>query len=432
MHWYYLELFFFQTAGSDDTALARRRGLRRVDRPACNTAMRTPRSDARICRMRIDRSARAPTSESVPAQARAAATLCVDLSALVANWRLLAARAPGADCAAVVKADAYGIGLEPAARALAAAGCRTFFVATAGEGERLRGVAPRAIVYVLEGLPRGGAFPLAAARLRPVLASLEEIGEWSEFGRSIGRRLPAALQLDTGMNRLGLSPREAGAAAAAARDIELTLVMSHFVCAQWSDDARNARQIAGFEEALRFFPGAPASLSNSSGIFLVQKPHYDLLRPGYALYGGNPTPCAPNPMRPVVRLEASVLAVRHIEVGETVGYDGVWTAARPTRLATLGLGYGDGLPAGASSIPGRAGAEAIIGGYRCPLVGRVSMDFVMLDVTDIPETAVHRGATAEILGETIGVDELAARSGTIGYEILTRLGRRYERRYIGG
>ncbi|MBY6241721.1 alanine racemase [Methylosinus sp. Sm6] len=381
--------------------------------------------------MRIDRSARAPTSDSLPAQARAA-TLCVDLSALVANWRLLAARAPGADCAAVVKADAYGIGLEPAARALAAAGCRTFFVATAGEGERLRAVAPRAIVYVLEGLPQGGAPMLATARLRPVLASLEEIREWGAFGRSIGRRLPAALQFDTGMNRLGLAPREAAAAAAAAQDIETTLVMSHFVCAQWAEDARNARQIAGFEEALRFFPGAPASLSNSSGIFLSQKPHYDLLRPGYALYGGNPTPCAPNPMRPVVRLEASVLAVRDIEVGETVGYDGVWTAARPTRLATLGLGYGDGLPAGASSLPGRAGAEAIIGDYRCPLVGRVSMDFVMLDVTDIPASAAHRGATAEILGETIGVDELAARSGTIGYEILTRLGRRYERRYIGG
>ncbi|ATQ68310.1 MULTISPECIES: alanine racemase [Methylosinus] len=380
--------------------------------------------------MRIDRSARAPTNESVPA--RAVATLCVDLAALVANWRLLAARAPGADCAAVVKADAYGIGLEPATRALAAAGCRTFFVATAGEGERLRAVAPRAIVYVLEGLPQGGAFTLAAARLRPVLASLEEIGEWGAFGRSIGRRLPAALQLDTGMNRLGLSPREAPAAAAAAQDIELTLVMSHFICAQWPDDPRNARQIAAFEAALGCFPGAPASLCNSSGVFLSEKPHHDLLRPGYALYGGNPTPLCPNPMRPVVRLEASVLAVREIAAGETVGYDGVWTAARPTRLATLGLGYGDGLPAGASSGPGRAGAEAVIGGYRCPLVGRVSMDFVMLDVTDIPEAIVHRGASAEILGETIGVDELAARSGTIGYEILTRLGRRYERRYIGG
>jgi alanine racemase len=382
--------------------------------------------------MRID-PARAPVSETLPEPSGAAATLSVDLGALVANWRLLAANGGGAECAAVVKAEAYGLGAEPVARALAAAGCRIFFVANAVEGERIRAVAPRAIVYVLEGLPQGGARALAAARLRPVLASLEEIREWGAFGRSVGRRLPAALQLDTGMNRLGLAPREApAAAAAAAQDLELTLALSHFVCAQWPDHLRNAGQIAAFAEAMRLFPGVPGSLCNSSGVFLPQKPHHELLRPGYALYGGNPTPSTRNPMRPVVRLEARILAVREIAAGETVGYDGVWTASRPTRLATLGVGYGDGLPTGISSASGRPGAEAIIGGYRCPLVGRVSMDFVMLDVTDVPEHAAHRGATAELLGDTIGIDEMAARCGTIGYEILTRLGRRYERRYIGG
>jgi alanine racemase len=379
--------------------------------------------------MRID-PARAPINETTVEPSGAAATLSVDLGALVANWRLLAAQASESECAAVVKADAYGVGAEPVVRSLAAAGCRTFFVANAAEGERIRTVVPRAIVYVLEGLPRGGARALAAARLRPVLASLEEIREWGAFGRAVGRRLPAALQLDTGMNRLGLAPREAAPAAAAAQDIELTLAMSHFICAQWPDDPRNLRQIAAFEEAMRLFPGVRASLCNSSGIFLPQRPHHDLLRPGYALYGGNPTPSAPNPMRPVVRLEASILAVREIAAGETVGYDGVWTASRPTRLATLGVGYGDGLPTGVSSVSGRPGAEAIVGGYRCPLVGRVSMDFVMLDVTDIPEHAAHRGATAELLGNTIEIDELAARCGTIGYEVLTRLGRRYERRYL--
>ena len=181
------------------------------------------------------------------------------------------------------------------------------------------------------------------------------------------------------------------------------------------------------------FPGVPASLCNSSGIFLGQKPHYDLLRPGYALYGGNPTPSAPNPMRPVVRLEAPILAMRWIEAGESVGYDGVWTASRPTRLATLGLGYGDGFPAARPPASGRPRAGGDRRRRRCPIVGRVSMDFVMLDVTDIPERARSIAAqTAELLGETIGVDELAARCGTIGYEILTRLGRRYERVYIGG
>ncbi len=365
------------------------------------------------------------------AAARAGAALTIDLSALVANWRQLAARASASECAAVVKADAYGLGAESAARALAAAGCRTFFVATAGEGERIRAVAPRAIVYVLEGLPNGGARALAAARLRPVLASLEEIREWAAFGRAIGRRLPAALQFDTGMNRLGLSVRDAEAAATAAQDVDLTLTMSHFVCAQWAEDPRNARQIAAFEAARLSFPGVPASLCNSSGIFLGRKPHYDLLRPGYAIYGGNPTPGSPNPMRSVARLEAPVLATRRIEAGESVGYDGMWTATRPTRLATLGLGYGDGFPAAVAG-PGRPAPEAIVAGRRCPIVGRVSMDFVMLDVTDVPEAAVYRGQTAELLGETIGVDELAERCGTIGYEILTRLGRRYERVYIGG
>jgi alanine racemase len=380
--------------------------------------------------MRID-PARAPT-ETLPEPSGAAATLSVDLGALIANWRLLAAQGGGAECAAVVKAEAYGLGAEPVTRALAAAGCRIFFVANAAEGERIRAVAPRAIVYVLEGLPRGGARALAAARLRPVLASLEEIREWGAFGRSVGRRLPAALQLDTGMNRLGLAPRDAPAAAtAAAEDLELTLVLSHFVCAQWPEHPRNAGQIAAFAEAMRVFPGVAGSLCNSSGVFLPQKPHHDLLRPGYALYGGNPTPSAKNPMRPVARLDARILAVREIAAGESVGYDGVWIASRPTRLATLGVGYGDGLPTGISCASGRPGAEAIIGGYRCPLVGRVSMDFVMLDVTDVPEHIARRGATAELLGDTIEVDEMAARCGTIGYEILTRLGRRYERRYLG-
>jgi alanine racemase len=380
--------------------------------------------------MRINRSARAPARDAIPAEPSAAGALTIDLAALAANWRLLSSLAPGAECGAVIKADAYGIGAGPAARALVSAGCRTFFVASAAEGELARTGAPRAVIYVLEGLRPGGALRLEAARLRPVLASIEEIEEWAAFGRSLGRRLPAALHFDTGMNRLGMSPREAAAAAEAAREVDATLVMSHFVCAQWADDPRNQRQIAAFEAARPFFPGVPASLCNSSGIFLPSRPHFDLLRPGYALYGGNPTPAAGNPMRPVVRLVASILATRWIEPGETVGYDGVWTARRPTRLATLGLGYGDGLPAAVSAVGEPPAVEAIVAGRRCPLVGRVSMDFVMVDVTDVPEPLVHRGATAELLGETIGVDELAARCGTIGYEILTRLGRRYERTYV--
>jgi alanine racemase len=352
------------------------------------------------------------------------ALLTVDLFALTQNWRRLAERCAPAECAAVVKANAYGLGLEPVMRALLAAGCDTFFVATVFEGERARAVSKEAIVYVLDGLAPGAAPRLKAAGLRPVLNSLAEIGEWSDAGA-------AALHFDTGMNRLGLAPGEAGAAAAAfSRGAAPCLVMSHFVSAQSPNDPRNARQIEAFAAIRAHFPGVPASLCNSSGIFLPSKPHLDLARPGYALYGGNPTPGQPNPMRAALRLEARILATREIDAGECVGYDATWTATRRTRLATIGAGYADGLPIGASSGLSRPPAEALVAGRRRPIVGRVSMDFVVLDVTEAPEA--KRGDWVEILGEEIGVDDLAARAGTIGYEILTRLGARYARRYVGG
>ena len=293
-------------------------------------------------------------------------SLAVDLSALAWNWRRLAERCAPAECSAVVKANAYGLGLEPVMRALLAAGCKTFFVACASEGERARAVSRGAVVYVFDGLAPGCAGRLALAGLRPVLNSLAEIAEWDGAG-------PAALHFDTGMNRLGLPPAEAGEAAALLAAAP-SLVMSHLVSAQSPDDPANARQIAAFETVTRCFPGVPRSLCNSSGIFLAARPHLDLTRPGYALYGGNPTPGEPNPMRAVLRLETRVLAVHEIAAGESVGYDAAWTAPRPTRIATIAAGYADGLPVGASS--GSSGSlrppvEALVGGRRCPVVGRV-------------------------------------------------------------
>ncbi|MGA8172555.1 MAG: alanine racemase [Methylocystis sp.] len=346
--------------------------------------------------------------------------LTIDLSALAQNWRRLAKCCAPAKCSAVVKANAYGLGLEPVMRALRAAGCEAFFVASVSEGERARALSRDAIVYVLDGVAPGSAPRLRAARLRPVLNSLAEIGEWADAG-------PSALHFDTGMNRLGLPPAEAAAASAAATPP--ALVMSHFVSAESSDDPRNAIQIEAFAAIAERFPGVPASLCNSSGIFLPSKPHLDLVRPGYALYGGNPTPRQINPMRAVSRLEARVLAIHEIAAGESVGYDATWTAMRPTRLATIAAGYADGLPVSASSGASNLPAEVLLAGARCPVVGRVSMDYVVLDATDAG--VVERGDWAVILGENIGVDELAARAGTIGYEILTRLGSRYARRYVG-
>ncbi len=357
--------------------------------------------------------------------------LAIDLRALAENWRLLASHSQGAQCGAVIKADGYGIGLEAAMRTLLAAGCRTFFVANVCEGERARAISQEAVIYVLEGLAPGAAQRLARSDLRPTLSSLSEIAEWAALGQLLGRPLDAALHFDTGMNRLGLAHQDAErAAAAVAKGVSATLVMSHFVCSQWPEHDCNARQIADFERARTHFPGVAASLCNSSGVFLPMRPHLDLTRPGYALYGGNPLPGRKNPMRPVVRLEARILAVREIEAGQSVGYDATWTASRPSRLATLGVGYADGVPVSATIGPDRPPAEAIVGGVRCPFVGRVSMDFVALDVTDAPPESLKRGAFVELLGDVIGIDELAARSGTIGYEILTRLGRRFARRYI--
>ena len=356
------------------------------------------------------------------------ALLTIDLGAIADNYRRLAERAAPAECAAVVKADAYGLGLEPVMRRLLAAGCRTFFVATAGEGQRAREISRDAAIYVFNGAPPG-SWPLLLTReLRPVLGSLDEIAEWAVAAPT----LPAALHIDTGMSRLGVAPQEAAAAAELSRGLLLELVISHFVSSQQPENPRNERQIAQFAAGRALFPGVPASLANSSGIFLSQRPHLELVRPGYALYGGNPTPENPNPMRPVVKLEARILALREIKARETVGYDATWTAARPSRLATLGLGYADGLPRVASLTAGAPPLEALVSGFRCPIVGRVSMDAIVLDLTDAPPSIARRGDFVELLGETTGVDALAERAGTIGYEILTRLGRRYARRYLGG
>jgi alanine racemase len=213
--------------------------------------------------------------------------------------------------------------------------------------------------------------------------------------------------------------------------------MSHFVSSEAPDDPVNARQIEAFQAARAAFPDVPASLCNSSGIFLPQGPFFDLVRPGYALYGGNPAPGRPNPMHAVVRLEARVVQVRDARGGESVGYNGQWTARDPRRLATLSVGYADGYPRAASATDAKLdakalGGEAIVAGRRCPFAGRVSMDLLSVDVTALPAGAVQRGDLATLIGDDLGIDEVGARAGTIGYEILTSLGRRYARAYLGG
>lgn len=370
-----------------------------------------------------------------PAPETAGGLLTIDLAALAANWRTLAEVASGAECAAVVKADAYGIGIGPAVRALERAGCRTFFVAHLSEALLARAAAPRALIYVLNGLPPGTASAYGEANARPVLGSLSEIEEWTAFSRRSGPA-PAAIHVDTGMNRLGLTVDEARSWAGSSMrsGFQPALLMSHLVSAECPEDPLNARQIAAFERVRAAFPGVPASLANSSGIHLPQQPHFDLVRPGYALYGGNPSPALANPMREVVRLEGRILQTRIVEHGERAGYNGTWTAPGRRRLATISVGYADGFPRAASATDDEAATgagHAVVGGVRCPFAGRVSMDLIILDVTGAPEEAVRRGAPVTLIGDGLGIDEVGRRAGTIGYEILTGLGRRYARRYFG-
>jgi alanine racemase len=354
--------------------------------------------------------------------------LTIDLDAIVANWRDLADRAAPAECAAVVKADAYGCGLREVASALADAGCRTFFVAHIHEARIAREVAPAATIYVLNGIPPGGSSYFAAARARPVIGSMAELVEWDAFCSVHGWTGGAALHFDTGMNRLGLPVEEAAPLSARIKTPEhgFSLVMSHLACAETQNHSLNARQIQLFREIRMLFRGVDASLANSSGIFLGPATHCDLVRPGAALYGVNPTPGTANPMRQAVALKGRIVQVRTVPRGASVGYGAAFMASKDTRIAVVAIGYADGYLRAAAALSGDR-PEAIVAGTRCPLVGRISMDLLAIDVTALPERAARRGDFAILMGEGIAVDDLARWSDTIGYEVLTSLGRRHHR-----
>jgi alanine racemase len=375
-----------------------------------------------------------PEANQAAVLATATGVLTVDLDAIVANWRKLEKAAVPAECAAVIKADAYGCGVDPVARALAAAGCKTFFVATVDEARAARAAVPSATLYALDGIFQNCGDAFAKIDCKPVIGDLNELAEWDVFCRRSGWAGGAAIHIDTGMNRLGLTITEAQGIIPRinAGDHGITLVMSHLACAESLNHPLNARQLATFREIASLFTGVPASLSNSSGIFLSPQFLFDVVRPGAALYGVNPTPEADNPMQPVVDLKARIVQIRNVERGDSVGYGGTWTARRPTRLAIVSAGYADGYFRAAGSNDGTRGAEAVVAGKRCPIAGRVSMDLIAVDVTDLEKNAVRRGHMATLIGEGITVDELAHHFGTIGYEVLTSLGPRYARVYKGG
>ncbi|WP_181701841.1 alanine racemase [Chthonobacter albigriseus] len=356
--------------------------------------------------------------------------LTVDLAALAANWRALAALAPSAETGAAVKADAYGHGLAAAGDALRSAGCRTFFVALPAEGATLRAAVPQATIYVLNGYFADAAETYRRERLRPVLGGPEEIDAWLAAASPADE--PPALHVDTGMNRLGLSFDEAAALSAERPRVERlrpALVMSHLSCADSAEHPLNRLQIERFRAVRALFPGVAGSLSNSAGLQLGPATHHDLTRPGIALYGaraGN----ALSPLRPVATLEGRIVRVRTVRAGEWVGYGAAFEARRDSVIAIVSVGYADGYIRRSGASDAGSGASAAIDGQRVPLAGRVSMDLLAVDVTDLPAGSARPGAWVELFGSTIPVDEVADHAGTIGYELLTGLGSRLARRCI--
>lgn len=360
----------------------------------------------------------------------AGAALTVDLDAVRWNYRLLRGKLKAdAQCAGVLKADAYGLGANKIGPALELEGCRHFFVAHLDEGLRLKPCIPKSSIYVLNGLPRGSELEAAQAGLIPVLNSLEQLNAWSACARGLGRTLPGVVQIDSGMHRFGWSSREtAGWVKAGSRKdgIDIRYVMSHLACADNPFSSANEVQLNKFRCASQHFPGALRSLANSSGIFLGSDFHYDLVRPGAALYGINPVPSRPNPMRPVARLTARVAQLREADRGDCIGYGGDYRVGDRTRLATLSIGYADGLHRAL-----HARGRVYFGGQELRVVGRVSMDCLSVDVTSIPPERLSLGDEIEVLGPHQSVDDLAESMGTIGYEVLTGLRHRFRRTYHG-
>ena len=297
----------------------------------------------------------------------------------------------------------------------------------------MRRIAPEATVYVLNGLMPGSAQAFAEGNMRPVINSMTELAEWDAFVAIKNWRGGAALHVDTGMNRLGITIDEAVAIAPRIQSEShgFTLLMSHLACAETPDHPMNDRQVRLFREMRIMYRGVPSSLANSAGIFLGGTLYCDLVRPGIALYGANPTPGKKNPMQPVVELRGRIIQVRAINKGETVGYGATFAAARQSRMAVVAVGYGDGILRSAGAAKGKPAAEIVIAGKRCPIAGRVSMDLIVVDVTDLAEGTARRGDFAALIGDGMSIEELAAASGTVSYEVLTHLGARYERIYKG-
>lgn len=355
--------------------------------------------------------------------------LTIDLGALRDNYLMLQAKAPQSVTSAVVKADAYGLGAYMVAPVLYGAGCRHFFAAHIDEAISLRlRLAGDAAIFVLNGLQPGNEASCAAMNITPVINSLEQLAQWAMHAKVLDKPLPAALQIDTGMSRLGMAPEEIETLKTSPDlldRIDITFIMSHLACADEPDHTANGAQLSMMRRAAEMFPNAPVCFANSGGIFLGADYHNAIMRPGIALYGGAPSAVRPNPMSPVVRLDVAVVQTRSVPADTLVGYGGSLRTKGETRLATIAAGYADGLP---RSLSNRG--AAYFQGVRLPIAGRVSMDSISLDISALPEGTLRHGSLVQLIGPDQSLEDIAEDAGTIAYEILTGLGQRYRRTYL--
>jgi alanine racemase len=370
-------------------------------------------------------------SADIPAGATGVIT--IDLAQVRLNWRALARLVAPAECAAVVKADAYGLGAARIVPALLDAGCRTFFVATLEEARSARALAPGAAIYMLDGLLPRTEKDVAGLCAIPVLSCLDEAHAWASLGGGAGSAPPAALHIDTGLNRLGMCDAELGRLASDAvllRHLNLALIMSHLACADDAGHPMNREQLDTFARLRARIPAARSSLAASDGLMLGPAFHFDLVRPGYALYGGQAAPQRVMPVRPVVRVSVRILQVQEIAPGSRVGYSASYRAITPRRIATIAAGYADGVFRHASATNDTPGGGVSIRGKLAPIVGRVSMDLITVDVTDLGDPAPARGGWADLIAPELPIESVGAGAKTIGYEVLTRLGSRFHRVYL--
>ncbi|MBL0319832.1 MAG: alanine racemase [Alphaproteobacteria bacterium] len=355
--------------------------------------------------------------------------LSINLTNLIDNYNLIRNVIQGIDCVPVVKADAYGLGADKIVLALAKAGCKQFFVATADEGIALRHLLPDIAIHVFHGPNNHNKEAFRVYNMIPVINSLEQFHTWNNYGMDIANVLPAFLHIDTGMNRLGMTFEELKTNLSKIRQaegIKWLYLMSHLACADNPNHTLNKHQLEQFQQARRLFPFIKGSLANSSGIFLGKNYLFHSVRPGAALYGINPTPYAQNPMKPVVSLKGKIIQHRYVNEPGTVSYSGTHQVEPGARIAIVPIGYADGYLRSLSNRP----SIVSIGGHRAPIIGVVTMDSIMIDVSHIPHELCQPGKEVQLMGGDIPLEETAQAAGTIAYEMITCLGNRFKREYV--